>query len=462
MTRAAIYTRISEDPKSRGGKAVNVATQEKDGRALADRRGWDVAEVFTDNDLTAADPNVTRPAFEALLERVLGGDFERVIVYTQDRFVRLAADLERVIAIFSTAGAELVPVIGTTDFDSPEGKLYARFGTLLGSYEVEKIRLRVRRKMQDNAEKGLPPGGAAGYGFNADKLTICEPEAVRIKEAAERVLAGDALAAIARDWNEQGDTRRGQMWRPVTIRRILLAPRTAGLREHQGAVIGKAAWPAILDRETWDRVGAVLNSPIRRTAPSVVQKFLTGIARCGPCGQTLNHKTLRTAGGGPKPIYFCRHCYGTTVSSERVDETVRDMVLEAVDGSGLRDAIRQAQEADGSAVHVDTLADLERDLAEMAADVGEGRITLAEWRVARAGIERRMAAARSVLERRRSESVIDVWVGHGGRLADAWGGLPRDVKRSIVEVVFASLTVVPARRGFNRFDPERVVPVWRY
>jgi len=47
QVRAAIYTRISDD---RHGEALGVARQERDDRELADRRGWVVDRVFTDND----------------------------------------------------------------------------------------------------------------------------------------------------------------------------------------------------------------------------------------------------------------------------------------------------------------------------------------------------------------------------------------------------------------------------
>lgn len=462
MKRAAVYTRISEDPKSRGGKAVNVATQEKDGRRLAAERGLEVVAVFTDNDLTAADPAVTRPGFEELLERSLSGEFEAVIVYSQDRLVRLTADLERVLATFSVAGIELLPVVGTADLDSPEGKLFARVNTLLGAYEVEKVKLRVQRKMQDNAEKGLPPGGKAGFGFNPDKVSICESEAVLIKEAAERIIAGDALAAIARDWNARGETMRGREWRSNGIRRMMLAPRIAGLRGHRGEIVGRLRRPdgepvpEIVDRATFERVGKVLTQPSRRTAGTVAQKLLTGLAICGKCGETLNHKW-----DAKGPRYFCRHCHGILVASDHLEELVVAAVLEAVDRPELREAVRREQEADGTADKVDQIATLEDDLADLANELGEGRLTMAEWKVARAGIERRLGHLRSELEREQDESALASWVGRGGALREAWEDLSHGQRRAIISAVFESLTIAPARRGPNRFDPDRVKIRWK-
>jgi hypothetical protein len=36
-------------------------------------------------------------------------------------------------------------------------------------------------------------------------------------------------------------------WQGSTLRRVLISPRIAGLREHNGEVVGKAVWPAIID-----------------------------------------------------------------------------------------------------------------------------------------------------------------------------------------------------------------------
>jgi DNA invertase Pin-like site-specific DNA recombinase len=48
--RAAVYVRISSD---RVGAGLGVARQEEDCRGLYDRLGWQVARVYSDNDVSA-------------------------------------------------------------------------------------------------------------------------------------------------------------------------------------------------------------------------------------------------------------------------------------------------------------------------------------------------------------------------------------------------------------------------
>ena len=462
MKTAAIYTRISEDPKSRGGKAVNVATQERDCRKIAAERGYDVVEVFCDNDLSAADPKVVRPAFEALLERVLVGDFAAVLVYTQDRLVRLPADLERVMGTFTVSSTALIPVVGTSDFQSDEGQLYARFGTMLASYEVAKVRRRVIRKMADNAERGLPSGGGAGYGFRADKVTLEPQEAKRIREAAKRVLDGESLYSIAQRWNDKAvPFRGGRPWNPSAIRRILLAPRIAGLRVHRGEIVGRAVWPEIVDRQTFDRVGKVLTRPSRRTVTDRGQKLLTGLLSCGvgfeagddrpKCGKPLNHKTSQKG-----PRYYCRHCLGTLVAADHVEEFVRGTLAEAVDDREFIATLRRMEKDTGAVDLAEDIDRLEAERGDLAHELAEGRMTAAEWKIVRAGIDARLTTLHAEAARQRGGSPLSEWAGKGGALDAAWPKMKQETKRALIGAAFSDIIVKPARAGFNRFDSDRI------
>jgi site-specific DNA recombinase len=45
---------------------------------------------------------------------------------------------------------------------------------------------------------------------------------------------------------------------------VLVSPRIAGPRENRGEIVGEAAWPAIIDRATHDRLVGLLEDPSRR------------------------------------------------------------------------------------------------------------------------------------------------------------------------------------------------------
>ncbi len=103
-----------------------------------------------------------------------------------------------------------------------------------------------------------------------EELEPAEADAVR--EAVRRVLGGESLRSIAFDFNKRGIRPAGgkkngaskiDKWQGSTLRRVLLSPRIAGLREHNGEVVGKAVWPAIIDEATHDRLVGLLKDPHR-------------------------------------------------------------------------------------------------------------------------------------------------------------------------------------------------------
>ena len=64
-----------------------------------------------------------------------------------------------------------------------------------------------------------------------------------MRQAAVDVLAGKSIQAVARGWNAVGLTGTlGKPWSAQNVRRMLVRPRYAGLRVHQGAVIGPGTW----------------------------------------------------------------------------------------------------------------------------------------------------------------------------------------------------------------------------
>src|SRR5436853_52874 len=72
----AIYCRISQD---RGGTELGVDRQEALCRKLAEDKGWTVAEVYVDNDLSAYSGR-RRPRYEQMLTDVEAGRREAKIV----------------------------------------------------------------------------------------------------------------------------------------------------------------------------------------------------------------------------------------------------------------------------------------------------------------------------------------------------------------------------------------------
>src|SRR6266516_2422287 len=287
IMRAAIYTRISADD----GTALGVARQEEDCRAVATQRGWNVVGVYTDNDISASSGK-PRPAYQRLVADIRAGLVNAVIVWDLDRLHRRPIELEQFLDISDRHHIALASVGGDVDLATPQGRMVARIKGAVARQEADQISRRVRRKFDQLAYTGqVSNGGKRPYGYTLDRMHIIESEAAIIREIAARLLAGESLHEIARDLNARSiSASQGGRWGRNSIRTLLCAPRIAGLRQHRGTVIGDAAWPAILDRATWEGVRAVLLDPNRRAPGHANARHhrLSGIARCAVCQAPLH------------------------------------------------------------------------------------------------------------------------------------------------------------------------------
>jgi DNA invertase Pin-like site-specific DNA recombinase len=448
--RAAVYCRLSFNPD---GASLGLEAQEADGRAYADALGADHITVLADNDISAADPDKTRPAFEQLMEGILVGDYDIVVGYEQSRLTRNAVDHRRLVAACVANGVELHTVkAGRIDIDSPDGKAFSRVVNVFDELYVDKITALTRRNMAERAARGLPLSGRAGFGYRKaageDNYVIVEEEAAEIKDAAARVLAGESLASIAADWKRRGvQNRSGSPWRASGVRRILLAARTAGLRSHQGRIVGPAAWPAILDEVTFERVRRVLSDPRRRTANDRNAKLLTGLAECGGCGNTMNHKLTHGRG-----VYYCRHCHSRSVGADDLDAFVAELAFARIDTTTLRPAAPNDDTADTLAA----LEDVRERLVALAASWAAGDVGTAEWEAARAVLSGRERDLKRRLAVEPAEPLLAAWQGRSDALAAAWPSIPLGERRRLLRAVFRWVRVGPAVQGLGRFDADRV------
>lgn len=460
---AAIYARISRD---RDGTMLGVERQREDCAALAERRGWPIAGVYVDNDVSAYSGK-KRPEYRRLLEDVRAGRVDAILAWHPDRLHRSPRELEDFISTVDTAG---VPVetaqAGLVDLSTPSGRLVARQLGAVSRYESEHKAARIARKHEELAKAGRPIlGGTRAFGLTADYRALVPEEAALIREAVERVLQGQSLRGICSDWQARGvQTPTGGHWQQAPLRRLLTSARIAGLREHRGAIVAVGEWPAIIDRPTLERLRAILRDPSRRTTVNARSYLLTGLLRCSACGARLvarprlDHVRRYVCARGPMQS----GCGKVAILAEPLEELVSAMVLEAIDSPALEEAMRQRAAGSGQGGAVESLRADEAALEQLARDHYADRIIgRAEYLAARSAIDARIERARARMAAATGSAAIEHVAGSARRL---WPSLDFDRRRAIVSAVLDHVTVGPGRRGYNRFDPSRIPPenvVWR-
>jgi len=463
ITAAAVYARISSDPE---GDRLGVTRQTDDCQALAARKGWPVAEVYIDDDRSAYSGKL-RPEYRRLLDDIAARTIDGLIVYNLDRLHRQPRELEAFLDLCDEVKlTALASVEGDINLASSDGRFHARILSAMARKSSDDTSRRIRRKNEERALAGLPTGGGTRpFGYRPDRRTIEPAEAVLVREAAERVLAGDSVRAIATDWNERAiETPAGRQWTVQTLRRMLVSARLSAQREHHGEIVAPGQWEPILTPDETTRIRAILDERTRSRSRPVRRYLLSGLLRCGRCDSTL---VSRPQANGDRR-YVCAKglgfsgCGRLAVRAEPIEDLIAEAILYRLDTPELAAALAGAAEADAAtaAEHLAVARDQDQ-LEELARAYAERLITLAEWLAARKPIEARIEAARRKLSRLSRSAAIDAYVGRSGDLQATWRTLPLNRQRSIVAAILDRAVVRPATPGRATFDVDRVEPVWR-
>lgn len=460
--RPAIYARISSD---REGDHLGVNRQITDCRALIERRGWPAPAVYVDDDISAYSGK-PRPEYRRLMADIRDHEVDAVVVWHLDRLHRHPKELEEFFEACAAAKVkDLASVTGDIDLATHDGQFLARILGAVARKESDDKSRRIQRKAIELAQAGkVGGGGTRPYGYEADRRTIVPAEARIIREVAARILAGDSLRSVCNDLNERGvRTVTGKPWIPQVLRDMLGSARISGQREHHGQIVADAEWPGIITPQETAQLRALFADPARRTNRTARRYLLKGLLRCGYCGSTL---VARPRSGGDRR-YMCAKgpglpgCARTFILSEPVEAFISEAVLYRLDTPALTATLAGADDSPDAAALQADIAREQAQLDELATAYGERAITLGEFLAARKPIERRLNAAKRDLSRRRHTSALDEFLDAPGRLRQAWPTLTLSRQHAIIAALLDHVTVGPAVRGRNTFDPSRLTPLWR-
>ena len=454
--RAAIALRLSEDPyKGTAREGEGIARQGEDCDLHADQNRWPVAYRLIDNDSTALR---RRPGFEELLKLIKSGDVNVVIAWSSERLLKTKRDEFR---FYETCLHAPSPVIVsyargmTFDLSTPQGRKFFDNSASDARYETELKSERQRRANRQHAEQGRPAPGPRPFGYEPDRVTLRVQESDAGAAVYRSILAGGGLAPQVRRLNAAGlVTGQGNLWRTETLRVWLLSARNAGLRSHRREVVGKGDWPGVVDEPTWRAVKAILESPSRKKKVGrSAMGLLTGVARCGVCGETVN----MGGAGGPnnsKKNYTCR--VGNHVSrwTKPVDELVTELACAIIERDGA-DLLIDDERPDLDALYAQQAAARTR-LKQLGEDYA---MELIERSTMLAGTEAARAKIADIQARITDAGRVDI-LGDAVAADDVWAWwhseqVTNDRRRRIIDTLM-DVTILLAVRGRKSFDPTSI------
>lgn len=459
--------------------------------------GW-----FADDGISAAydqlheDKPKHRPDFVKLLAAIGRVRPAYVASTFGDRLTRNQDEWLLLLKACVKAGTKLVSESGVIDPRNHGDRMVGTFQTFMAEQYVEAIRAKTKSALADRRRNGVPAwGGRRPYGLHVDKVTPYEPEAAVVRLLAERAIAGDSLSTMADALNTNGtltpaDARRvdkqrephGHQWVAMTVKQVLRRASNCGWIEHEGAmlrpyaVVESGEVTPILDRETFDRVLAVLDgrgtTQTRGThgRTSANGHFLTGLLRCGApgCNGPLHggSRPGRTATPDERVrTYKCRR--HLEVDAEPVESAVRALVLELRASPEHMHGVAEAAEGrtkQWRELHKDYMA-LGQRLDALAVNLDMSERVLARRTAAIEDKRAKVKAAMDKLDPTDPGTQASLHAKAAKRVAAEWDEAARlanwHVLRDYVVDVVAGLRVMPTRRGKRTpvLDRLEVIPL---
>lgn len=478
--RAAIYARQSVTDDE------GIDRQRELCAKLAEVRGYEIVEVYADNNVSGYKPRGAGTDFDRMLADARAGRFDVLIIRKLDRLTRSLADLEAL----QGAKVKTVTTDGELDLASPSGRLVANVLTAVSRAESE---IKAERRVFANTDRrqrasgGVPTSGRVPYGYvwvptrdrgeRGDAYRLDKKRAPIVRRIFDEFLAGVPLGGIARDLNADkhrtAPSKRhpeGVPFTPTTVRRVLLNPYYAAHMPAEPPKPGEhydssklrrddlrpGRWPAIVTIDEWAEVGERLRRPDRKTSPGPARKWLlSGLARCGVeitpggpvCGQPIR------AGGGEAGVhsYRCPSMRHFMRRGVPLDQYIEGRIIARLsDREAAARLLTTPERPDVDALRAQRRR-LESGIESVLELVAEGATT----KQAADGTLRRKRAEIAEIDAKLREGVdVDTLADVVGAddVAKAWAGLTLGKRREIVDALL-DIEVLSVGQGNRRNMP---------
>ncbi|MQA05005.1 MAG: hypothetical protein GEV07_20545 [Streptosporangiales bacterium] len=480
-----IYARVSRvgDDRQRSTEG-----QVDDCKLRVAERGAVVGEVHIDSGRSAWNPNVKRPDWDRLMERLESGATGGVVVFDLERLSRRPIEGERLIAA-AERGLVVLDSEGEYDLTTANGKKAFREQLVSAAYYSDRLSTKVKRGKRLKAMKGESNASWRGFGFPGKDLRTGEPvseeqvqrEREILRDRTRRLLAGESRHSMINELNKQGIlTSTGGHWTQTGFDNVMLRPANAGLVTYEGEVVGRLPGEPIISEADYERVVA-LYALRRRGRPASDVYLCTGIVWCGRCrqrtlsGRARSHLPPYPEDGGIRRVYNCQPrphptnsgCGKLTVDQRALDKHVERLVIAILaDPRHAASVQKAARQVASEKEKLDAeIAEIEQTTIELASRLGRGEISLARHDAAVGPLDRRLAALeekRAALGQASAAGPISAEEINASRAEweRRWNDATTDEQRKLIRRALQGrrLFVMPADpHAPRRFDPNRIV-----
>ncbi|MFD4858826.1 recombinase family protein [Streptomyces atratus] len=483
--RALIVVRLSTETEA----TTSPERQLKECVAYCARRDWHVVGTAEDFESASRSTPWQRPQLSSWLDD-RAPEFDVIVVWRLDRLVRKVSDLCDLIDwARGHGGKSITSVTEPFDLSAPSGEAMASMIASFAQMESLAASERVTSMRQHLLATPRWGGGSPPYGYRTYEkdrgryLEINPATAPVVQEAAHRVIAGEPINAICRDFENRGvpspadsygrrKIDRDYIWHPVTLKKILTSPALRGLKTRNEPVSGKKYQKKVLVRdergqpvhmadpilteENWHKLqNALAAASVSASKPASPRTPFLGVVKCGGCGKNLQlHVTRKKRRDGSERVTSKIRCLSRVGSPackgyvfEPNDEIIGPVTQMILSEIGHKPVTRRIYvPGEGS---VERLAAIEAAINYHVAQLLPGGIYSSE--ALRTKGEQALTGLRQELDRLHSseEDRQDRWeyAEIGMTFAERWRG--RDTTTVANDLVQAGITVEchPRARG---------------
>ena len=284
--RCAVYTRKSSEEGLEQEFNSLHAQREACESYIASQRseGWVlVRDQYDDGGISGG--TLERPGLKRLLADIEDGLVDVVVVYKIDRLSRSLMDFSKLVEVFDRNGVTFVSVTQSFNTTTSMGRLTLNILLSFAQFEREVTAERIRDKVRASRMKGMWMGGCPPLGYEVKNRKLVEnpADADHVRWVFARFVEIGSGTELARELAERGvTTSRGHRIDKKFIYRMLNNRVYIGEAVHKGtSYLGEHT--AIIEREVWDKVHAILTeSPRKRAArtradtPALLRGLLYG------------------------------------------------------------------------------------------------------------------------------------------------------------------------------------------
>ena len=377
--KAAIYGRLSDEDRNKQfatDDSESIQNQKLMLTQYATEHGWEIYDIYTDDDYTGADRN--RPEFNRLIKDAEAHKFDIILCKTQSRFTRELELVEKYLHnLFPLWGIRFVSIVDNADTEVKGNKKSRQINGLVNEWYLEDLSDNIKSVLTNRRQNGFHIGAFALYGYKKDPdkkghLIIDEEAAAVVREVFTLFSQGYGKTAIARMLNMRGipnpteykrqkglryktsHRKNSTLWKYFAISDMLVNEFYIGNmvqgrsesisyktqivkpRPKEKWIIVPNTHEPIIDRELWDKVQEMIAEKVKPAYNGKVGAFSKKVY-CASCGYIMRTGKTKSHNRNKEKVeyrYFkCSNqhvcpgaCVGAYINYDKLEKTVLDEI----------------------------------------------------------------------------------------------------------------------------------------